>query len=221
MHLPFRIYSAYKSIQDIASPEMIDAFEIAIKHSINNMDIFKGKTAIFADISGSMNQTISNESEVTCSEIACLLISLSDYICEEALSFTLDTSLHVASMSQHNGIIANANLLNRPGGGANLTLGLKHLIANNIKVDRILLLSDNEINQEYEHTKFAITTCERFLTEYKKKINPDVWFHGIDLQGYGRQQFKGPNINIMAGWSDKVLDFIHTAEKSMNEGISD
>jgi hypothetical protein len=36
------------------------------------------------------------------------------------------------------------------------------------------------------------------------------------LQGYGTQQFCGSKTNIIAGWSEKVLEFIDIVEKGMD-----
>ena len=41
----------------------------------------------------------------------------------------------------------------------------------------------------------------------------DLWVHAIDLQGYGTQQFHGAKTNIIAGWSEKVFEFIRLAEE--------
>jgi hypothetical protein len=35
----------------------------------------------------------------------------------------------------------------------------------------------------------------------------------VDLQGYGTQQFHGKKTNIIAGWSEKIFDFILLAEE--------
>lgn len=51
-------------------------------------------------------------------------------------------------------------------------------------------------------------------------INPDVWVHAIDMQGYGTQQFTGENVNIIAGWNEKVLDFIYQAEQGIDTLIN-
>ena len=49
--------------------------------------------------------------------------------------------------------------------------------------------------------------------EYRRQTGNDLWVHAIDLQGYGTQQFHGPKTNIIAGWSEKVFDFIQLAEQ--------
>ena len=52
-----------------------------------------------------------------------------------------------------------------------------------------------------------------YADEYRRISGNDIWVHGIDLQGYGTQQFHGKKTNIIAGWSEKVLDFILLAER--------
>jgi 60 kDa SS-A/Ro ribonucleoprotein len=108
-------------------------------------------------------------------------------------------------MPSEGGIISNAQSIPVNGGGTNITLPFQYLIQKNIFVDRIVVLSDNELNRKYSFT------CQHYVEQYKK-INPNVWVHGIDLQGYGTQQFMGKNVNLISGWSEKVFDFINTAE---------
>jgi len=59
-------------------------------------------------------------------------------------------------------------------------------------------------------------TCQALVERYKKWINPNVWVHAIDMQGYGTQQFKGQNVNIIAGWSERVFDFISSVEQGID-----
>jgi hypothetical protein len=49
--------------------------------------------------------------------------------------------------------------------------------------------------------------------QYRRQTGNDLWVHAIDLQGYGTQQFTGPKTNIVAGWSEKVFQFILLAEQ--------
>lgn len=118
-------------------------------------------------------------------------------------------------MGTKNGIIANANSIRINGGGTDITLPIRYLLDNRIFVDRIIILSDNEINRGYK-------TCQDYVEQYKKKVNKDVWIHAIDLQGYGTQQFYGERVNIIGGWNEKILEFIYKAENgigSLREGI--
>ena len=76
------------------------------------------------------------------------------------------------------------------------------------------MFSDNEINYRYERT------CQSFVDIYKEKINPNLWIHAVDLQGYGTQQFIGKNTNIIAGWSERVLEFINLAESGIDNIVT-
>lgn len=55
---------------------------------------------------------------------------------------------------------------------------------------------------------------KKLLNEYRNSINPNVWLHSLDLSGYGTSQFIGNKINLISGWSDKMLEFIKMSEGS-------
>jgi hypothetical protein len=209
--LPFRYYAAYKALssENLGTSKIFDVLETAIKHSTKNISKLSGKTFISADVSGSMNSTISSRSDTTCAEIAVLMMAIANYICEETITTTFDTKLYINSLSAENGIIANASSISVKGGGTDISLPLRHLLSNKIFVDRIIILSDNEINYGYE------AVCQKYVEEYRRKVNPKVWVHAIDMMGYGTQQFEGSNVNIIAGWSEKVLDFIYQTEQGI------
>lgn len=218
--LPFRYYSAYKALKNegIGTSKIYDALEAAIKTSTKNINKLPGKTLISADVSGSMNSPVSAKSDLTCAEIAVLMLSIANYICEESITTTFDNNLYKCNLSTRNGIIANASSIKVNGGGTNITLPLRYLLDNKIFVDRIILLSDNEINRVYTYSMGygGPKTCQALVEEYKKRINPDVWVHAIDLQGYGTQQFQGKNVNILAGWNERVFEFISSVEQGVD-----
>ncbi|MHC1685805.1 MAG: TROVE domain-containing protein [Clostridiaceae bacterium] len=215
--LPFRYYSAYKTLknQGIGTSKVFDTLETAIKHSTKNINKLNGKTLISADVSGSMNSFVSSRSEVTCAEIAVLMMSIANYICEETITTTFDTSLHMCNLPTNSGIITNANSIRVNGGGTDISLPIRYLLKNNIFVDRIIILSDNEINYGYGRV------CQKYVEEYKLKVNPKVWVHCIDMQGYGTQQFCGENVNIIAGWNEKILDFIYQSEEGFGDLVDE
>lgn len=210
--LPFRYYSAYKTLKNegIGTSKVFDTLETAIRHSTKNINMLRGKTLISADVSGSMGNGISAKSDTSCAEIAVLMMAIANYICEETITTTFDTKLYMSQLSSLNGIIANANSIKVNGGGTDISLPIRHLLQNNIFVDRIIILSDNEINRGYG------VRCQSYVEEYKRKINPKVWVHAIDMMGYGTQQFNGKNVNIIAGWNEKVLEFIYQTEKGVD-----
>ncbi|ADL53084.1 TROVE domain-containing protein [Clostridium cellulovorans] len=209
--LPFRFYTAFSVLyrENFGSSKLYDALETSIKHSTNNVTKLKGKTFVSADVSGSMTFPISANSEITSADIAVLMMAMANYICEDAITSTFDIRFKLRPIASTNGIISNALSIPVTGGGTDITLPIKYLLDNNIYVDRIIILSDNEINRGYQ------STCQEYVEEYKKKINQKVWVHGIDMQGYGTQQFYGEQINIIAGWSERTLEFISTVEEGL------
>jgi hypothetical protein len=221
--LPFRYYNAYRMLknENLGTSKVYDTLEKAIRASTKNITKLPGKTFISADVSGSMTGRISTKSDTTCAEIAVLLMSIANYICEETITTTFDTGLYPCNLSTTNGILANADSIRAVGGGTDITQPILYLLKNKIKVDRIIMLSDNEINSGFAsgshyYGRYSNVTCQDLVQRYRNEVNPDVWVHAIDLQGYGTQQFNGKKTNIIAGWSERVLDFISMTEEGMD-----
>jgi len=210
--LPFRYLSAYKELQDISgtTSKVFDVLETAIGTSVENIQKIPGKTGIVVDVSGSMTSLVSRRSKMTCAEIGLLLGVVAVHICEESVFLTFDTSLYKPTVSTVGGILAQVQNIPVQGGGTQMELPFKHLTKEKINVDRIILLSDNQVN--CGDTK----PIQSFADEYRREVNPDCWVHGVDLQGYGTQQFIGGRTNIVAGWSEKLLDFIKIAEDGVD-----
>lgn len=215
--LPFRFYSAYNQLQrdGLLTSARINVLETALEHSISNLEQIKGTTLIAIDVSGSMQSTISSKSEVRCSQIATLFASMANKLCEEAVVVSFDTRLNVLAMSTRGGIISNAEKINVNGGGTNLTLPLEYLLQNKgMTFDRMIMFSDNEINYRGWSRDFN-QTCQPLADKYRKERNEYFWVHAVDLQGYGTQQFIGAKTNLIAGWSEKVLEFINLSEQGV------
>ena len=221
--LPFRFFSAYKAVNDLdnASSKVFDALESAIRVSAENMPKWEGRTAICIDVSGSMGCRLSSKSDITCGNVAAILGLLATQFCEDAVLYTFDNRLRQISVSRYDSILKGANSRDFESGGCTyMHLPMLELLNKTMYVDRIVYLSDNMCNSAsaflgegatWEYTKPVMS----LVRKYRQKVNPDVWVHAIDMQGYGTQQFnpKDSKVNVIAGWSDKVLEFIHLAEQ--------
>lgn len=213
--LPFRFFSAYREMSKVpnAGSKVLDVLETAIEHSIENLPKLKGKTVIAIDTSGSMSWAINNKSTVRCDEIAKLLAVMGAKICEDVIVYNFDTSIQKLHYTNKGGIISTAMSIPANGGGTNIALPLQVMIKDNIKADRLIILSDNEINSGYQYR------CQSLADKYRNEINPDLWVHAVDLMGYGTQQFIGKNTNVIAGWSEKLLEFINLAEEGIDTQV--
>lgn len=206
--LPFRFYSAYKAVADIAGSKTFDVLENALESSVDNMPKLPGTTVIAVDVSGSMSSPVSEKSEVKCYEIAMLLGLLANRICDNSIFYTFNNSINKEMVSSKCSILEKVSATNC-NGGTYMYLPFEKMINDKVNADRIIVLSDNMNNNSSWNSK----PTQRYADEYRKITGNDIWVHGIDLQGYGTQQFHGAKTNIIAGWSEKVLDFISLAEK--------
>ncbi len=205
--LPFRFLSAYKELGNIGGSRVFDALENAVEASIANVPAIPGTTVIAVDTSGSMGNVVSAKSKVNCCEIAMTLGLIANKICDDSIFYTFDTDIRKYTFSKRNGILYTAMNCSNPGWGTNMGLVFNKMTSEHIKADRVIILSDNECNSGYRGT------VQSLADEYRKKTGNDIWVHAIDLQGYGTQQFHGAKTNMIAGWSEKVFDFIRLAEQ--------
>lgn len=208
--LPFRFLSAYKQISRGAGSRALDALEAAVEASVDNIQKLPGTTVIAVDVSGSMSSPVSAKSTTQCVEIGMMLGLIANRICENSMFYTFDTSIKKYPLSRRANILETC-YNSRCGGGTNMDLPFRVMINDGIKADRVIIISDNMCNSGY--SMWGQKPVQSMADEYRRKSGNDIWVHAIDLQGYGTQQFAGPKTNIIAGWSEKVLNFILLAEQ--------
>ena len=208
--LPFRYLSAYKELENIGGSRVFDALENAVDASIENMPRLDGTTVIAVDVSGSMMDTVSEKSKVHCYEIAMLIGLMANKICDNSMFYTFNNVIEKHPVSKRSGILQTA-LSSRCGGGTDMYLPFQKMLDDKIKADRIIIVSDNECNSR--GGLYSRKPVQSIADEYRRVTGNDIWVHAIDLQGYGTQQFHGAKTNIVAGWSERVFDFIKIAEQ--------
>ena len=208
--LPFRFLSAYRMVRDVAGSKMLDALETAVDISAENITKLPGKTVIAIDNSGSMRWRVSDKSTVEYADIAYMLGFIANKICEDAIVYTFNYTAEKLDVSSRTGILYASVHASNPSGCTNMSAPFNDIITKKIECDRVIILSDNEVN--YGH---ATSTIQSYADKYRRTMNKNIWVHAVDLAGYGTQQFIGDHTNIIAGWSEKVLDFIRIAEEGI------
>lgn len=229
--LPFRFYSAYRMLEkeNLITPEIHQALEKALTCSIQNQEIIPGRTLIAVDVSSSMRCiTVSSKSTITCSDIAALLGAMASRICEDATVCYFDcegiwsglpseTGYIIKHYGKYDSILEICRNSSFKGGGTQMELPMLYALkkdktANIHAFDRVIYFSDNMCNHS---AGGLMQTVQGRIDKYRERFNPRFWVHGVDMQGYGSQQFCGKRFNLITGWSEKVLDFILLAEKGM------
>ncbi len=231
--LPFRFYSAYKMLEaeGLMTPEIHRALEKALTVSIENMEQIPGRTLIAIDVSGSMGSRISARSVIRCCDIAALLGAMASRLCEDATVCYFDAAngwssykkgYQIAHYGRFDSILDICRRTAFAGGGTDLSLPMRFALEEDGSralrpFDRIIYFSDNECNSSY---RGLARTVQGMADQYRSRHNPNFWVHGVDLQGYGSQQFFGSRFNLIAGWSDRVLPFINLAEAGVGSLVS-
>ena len=229
---PFRYYSAYSSIEDIQSEytsATLDAIETAMDISVENLPVLPGKTLIAADNSGSMDHQISDKSTVTARDIANMLLSMGHKMCEVPLTVVFATDCKQVNIPKRNGVISGMKAAQEVAGRVGeATYGykvIKLLVDNKIKVDRIVLLTDEQLyNQSGGHAYWGTPadhkddrgkSFQQWLAEYRQIVNPDCRLYSINLVGYGHTLMpEGDSKSLLVqGWSDKILSYIPQFEQ--------
>ena len=219
--LPFRFFSAYQELQTagLATTKVTRALDVAMRNACENVDPLPGRTAILIDVSGSMDRGISNKSVTTCANIAAVLGAMAGHISDDAFVACFNNDAKAIPMTGVS-ILSDMAMVPRADGGTNMAAGFKLLIRSGFDADRVIVLSDNEVNGNAWFSRDNKRVIQSYLEEYRKKVGHDVWCHAIDLQGYGTTQFIGPKVQVMAGWSESILRFVSLAEGGFGNMVS-
>lgn len=246
---PFRFFSAYREIdnqnsqraflyeidnkQKINHPrtsEVLDALEEAISISYNNIPHLPGTTLIACDVSGSMEHTISRHSRLERYDVGLLLgASVHKYTDKGIIGIFGDKWKQINLAKLSSGIIANTIKMHEKEGevgySTNGYLVIQWAINNNLNVDRFLFFTDNQMwNSRYGDLISGRDMIEinDVFKEYKKQVNPNSKMYVFDLAGYGTMAFppNNPSIVGIAGWSDKIFNFINIYEKGAESQVN-
>jgi hypothetical protein len=231
---PFRYYSAYKELEKVKAQydpflvsKVLSALERAIEKSVINLPKLPGKTLVIADVSWSMKSNYtSKRSTVSTYDIATLFAAMSDYISDESLAMAIANSFIFVEFDGKN-ILSNQSKMQSKessvgiGPQTNVYLALEWLRNQRIHVDRIILLSDMQCYNS--DGRYSDGQMAPELIKYQNSVNPKVKLYSVDLTGYGGAQFPkdAKGVSLLAGWSEKIFDYISLHEKDGREMVAD
>ena len=213
--LPFRFFSAYKELSNagLCTKKVARALDIALSHACRNVGEIPGRTAVLIDTSGSMGWEVSNHSVVTCRDVAATLGAMVVRVSDDAKVIGFEGRAYPIPMSGLS-VLSDINNVPNNGGWTNMEAGFDTLMRSGFDADRVIVLSDNQVNG-------GRTPIQSLMDNYRRLVGHDVWCHAIDLQGYGTTQFIGSKTNYIAGWSDSVLAFIGHAERGIGSLVDE
>jgi len=219
--LPFRFLAAHREIKLLKSEfvtMVLNALEDAVVASVKNLKGFDENTAVLiaCDVSGSMQKVTSAKSKVMLFDIGLMLGMLMQSKCKRVVSGMFGDSWKVINMPNR-GVLANIDqYYKREGEVGYSTNGYKvidDLIARKVIMDKVMLFTDCQLWD----SRFGGSSLAKSWKAYKA-IAPKAKLYLFDLAGYGNTPLKVENmdVNLIAGWSDKVFDVLHAMENGVS-----
>jgi len=223
---PYQLLSAFINAENIPD-EIVLALHNAMEISVENIPEIKGKTFIFADVSGSMRSSITGSrgtatSKMTCVHIAALVASafFRRNLGAEVIPFS--DKLYNVKLNRGGSIVENAKILySLPSGGTNCSLPLKYINDMKAEGSTIIYISDNESfidtdSNSYERRAQKATQTMEQWNIFKNR-NKDAKLICNDIQPNITTQAKGKDILNIGGFNGQVFDvmanFINSNEK--------
>ncbi len=227
---PFRFYSAHRALKDMdvrdnrmfEKNELMKSVLAALELSAANIPKIPGRSVIFIDVSGSMtDKPISRYSSVTPKDIATLYGSVLNTVTENAVVGAFATDFAVVRAPGKD-IFNTKDAIDkiRIGGSTNAWKAFEWLRSEKIQADRVYLLSDmqhwNDMLVELfnTHGRTEHTVANGFM-QWVNEVSPNAMLYSIDLVGYGTASIpdKYPNVVKIAGWSEKIFQFVQCVEQ--------
>jgi len=203
---------------------VLAAIETALKLSVDNVPVLKGRTFVACDNSGSMTVPVSGKSNVNCMEIGNLMGSLAGGFCEDVMVAAFGSNVVPVNFRKTASVFDNMRELNdADNGGA--TYGWKipaFLMDGELKdVDRIIVFTDMQMyDQRYHHLMCAFGDAPKHsfadgITKYRRAVGHPVRVYLFNLQGYGTLQTPEDDQHTynISGWSDRVFEWINYIEQ--------
>jgi hypothetical protein len=204
--LPFRFLSALRALPGNAPRVLIDAVHKAADHAVMNVPELEGDSLVCVDISGSMQSPVSGRSTVSCADAAsCLGGILNKRGGCDLMAF--GTNAARVRVPSGNPVLQTATAIYRDsralGWGTNVGLALQKGLREGLK--RAVVLTDM---QTHDHVEPVV---QGYLRNH-----PEFMLYIVDLSSYGRPCFdpEHPNVVMVAGFSDKVFEWMRSMEET-------
>lgn len=175
--LPFRFLAALRH-----APSFAQALESAMLRSASSLPKLPGESVLLVDVSGSMSDPISGQSEMNRLDTAKALAILLREVCESVRIYTFNE--HIREVPAYRGLALDREI-GRGGGGTSIGSA----VARAPKSDRLIVLTDEQSSDRVSNPR----------ARYAYMVNVATYANGV---GYA-----GPWVHV-DGFSERIVDFI-------------
>ncbi len=198
---------AYENCSNVKiSNALRDSFTMALP---NIKELINGSTCVIVDCSGSMTDGGVNFNKTRCIDKAGLIAAVfKTQLNSEIVVFGFRAK-YVDINCEENVFDIAHEISKFDMGGTNVSCAFNEL---NKKYDRIIIISDSEVNSG-DLVSIAVK-------RYKEKYNADPYIYVLDLAAYGTQMLKNNKVKIYSGYTMKLFDDIAN-ELDLNKAIDE
>lgn len=224
---PYRFLAAQQQLTEQDSPltgMCLEAIGQAADFSVENVPKLEGVTFITADNSGSMYSPISAKSKIMRSDVANLMQAIFKAQNDRAITSVFGARFEIVNVRPGAGVLENCERFKNTnvGHATYAHLAIKYLLDKQLRVDRIIILTDEQIwDRENIWDLGASSSFKRNLDQYRRKINPGCWLHIMNLAGYGDAVMPAgtQKISRINGWTDRIFEFMGYAEGGLGSMV--
>jgi 60 kDa SS-A/Ro ribonucleoprotein len=202
--LPFRFVNAF---QQVEKSWIKDVLRQAVELTHSNLPDIHGKTAVFLDVSGSMEGDYLRTGSV-------FALALYKKTKGNGIFWTFDTRVYDPQPSMYDSILSQAERIEAKG-GTDTGAPVEKLREDNLYVDNIIIITDEQQNTGSPFYKE--------LEKYRYTINPDTKAFVIDIAPY-RSAMVPPtdkNTHYIYGWSETALEYVAMSVEGYGSMIED
>lgn len=199
---PFQYLKAREEISALGDANrfgVVQAIDRAMDIAMSNVPAFDGRTAVFFDISGSMEGKPAELGWMFAAAIIKANVNSADL-------YVFNTHARLATVNRAQSLGQVAQDLKRAypaGGGTNFDVAFQQAHA---AYDRIFILSDMQ-------AWVTGRTPRTALEAYKARTGANPRIYSFDLAAYGTLQFPEARVFAVAGLSEKVFELIAALEE--------
>jgi hypothetical protein len=211
---PFRFYQSYKAITDARVDDRASRLwlEEAMNETVDNLPSRLTDTVVGVDTSGSMSHSLSNKSNMTYMEIATFFGAVLYKQGADVYAFASDVEELTEVRPEDSVMTIMKAIINLDVGGSTNGWKLIKTVRNdNIEADRLVMLTDMQIWDNYGYRSRS-NTVKNEWDKYREKVNSSLYM--LDLSSYGSLQTPEgyDSVYNISGWNSKIVDFIEYAE---------
>jgi hypothetical protein len=235
--LPFRFYSAYVTLESAGrlTKPVANALENALGHAVAALPRLPGVTVVASDNSASMSSPVSAKSVVHRRAVANLMAAIATRISDDGHVIVFGDRAALVPINARDAFMTNMDRQAKTdvGHSTNAHEVLNLLVEKGIKADRVVIFSDMQC---WNSATGAVSvpsaiqkvfggkpaTLNAAVEHYRRKINPNLFVHSVDLAGYGKSAVdaRDPRTNVVSGFSEKILQSVLTFEDALTRTAS-